>query len=135
MIDLLPDDNPELPHSVAKKCKPGSIASPAVAKAEANWKVVAHTSVRYEGGNAKAVSSPTGSSPKPSGGSVGGGKGGQSGGSGPVAAPGSVSGNGPDSPGSTKGGKGPSSSGSIKAAWPLWAVVSIGSAVVLSTTL
>lgn len=49
ILDLLPDDIPEMPHSVAKRCKPGSAISPFVAKADPNWRVVAQTSVVYEG--------------------------------------------------------------------------------------
>ncbi|KAK4443150.1 hypothetical protein QBC34DRAFT_430957 [Podospora aff. communis PSN243] len=65
IIDLLPDDNAEVPHAVAKKCKYGGIHSPYVVAPNPNWKVVAHTSVVYEGSEADAAKPAT----KASGGS------------------------------------------------------------------
>ena len=54
IIDLLPDDNPGMPHSVVKHCTMGALVAPYVIEANANWRVVAHTSVLYEGGDGSA---------------------------------------------------------------------------------
>ncbi|KAK3903287.1 hypothetical protein C8A05DRAFT_32980 [Staphylotrichum tortipilum] len=49
LIDLLPDDNPSMPHSVVKSCSYENLVAPYVLKPESNWRVVARTSVIYEG--------------------------------------------------------------------------------------
>jgi len=148
LIGLLPDDNPNMPHSVVKTCKKGDLASPYVVQANPNWKVVAHTSVVYEGGDAKAAASSTasgGSRAKPSDGShapaggdgegsgggevPGGGSGGQKTGTGSAAAPSSPSGG---SSQGTSAGKGFNSLGIIKLALPLWAAIWMGSVIAMS---
>ncbi len=51
LIDLFPDDNPSMPHSVVKSCSSKNLPAPYVLKPEPNWRVVASTSVIYEGVN------------------------------------------------------------------------------------
>jgi hypothetical protein len=46
---VLPDDNPDMPHSVVEGCTPPKIPQPYVVKANPNWLVVGSTSVLYEG--------------------------------------------------------------------------------------
>ncbi|KAK0616411.1 hypothetical protein B0T14DRAFT_497661 [Immersiella caudata] len=54
IIDLLPEDNPDMPHSAVKQCTMAEVVAPYVVEANANWRVVAHTSVLYEGGDGSA---------------------------------------------------------------------------------
>lgn len=147
LIDLLPDDNPEMPHSVAKKCKAAPFGSPAVAVALPNWKVVAHTSVVYEGGGkaqGTALTGTKGGSAKTSDGLGTAAKGSSStgvaqvGGGKATASPKSPGGgNSSQRSGGSPTGRPNDSSGNknVKAAWPLWAVVSMGALVALSAGL
>ncbi|KAK0631546.1 hypothetical protein B0T14DRAFT_559335 [Immersiella caudata] len=47
--EVLPDDNPEFPHAVARTCKAGAYHLPNLFRADPDWKVVGQTSVVYEG--------------------------------------------------------------------------------------
>ncbi|KAK0627903.1 hypothetical protein B0T14DRAFT_563668 [Immersiella caudata] len=49
LIDVIPDDNPNMPHSVVKACVPDLVPQPYAIEANPNWKVVGSKSVRYEG--------------------------------------------------------------------------------------
>lgn len=49
LIDVLPDDNPDMPHAVVKACRPELVPQPYVLVANPNWKVVGFKSVIYEG--------------------------------------------------------------------------------------
>ena len=48
LIDVLPDDNPDMPHSVVKACRTPGYVSPYVMTAIPNWKVVGQKSIIYE---------------------------------------------------------------------------------------
>ena len=54
VIDLLPDDNEEMPHSVVKSCTSKVPVQPAAVSPNSNWRVVAQTSVVYEGDEEEA---------------------------------------------------------------------------------
>lgn len=49
LIGILPDDNPDMPHSVVLGCKAESPDGPYAITANPNWKVVGRKSVVYEG--------------------------------------------------------------------------------------
>jgi hypothetical protein len=49
LIDIIPDNNPEMPHSVVKGCIPDLLPAPYAVIANPNWKVVGSKSVSYEG--------------------------------------------------------------------------------------
>lgn len=50
LIDVLPDDNRDMPHEVAKKCEPDLPPQPYAISYNPNWRVVGSTLVVYEGG-------------------------------------------------------------------------------------
>ena len=54
VIDVLPDDNKEMPHSVVKSCTSTVPVQPAAVSPNSNWRVVAQTSVVYEGDEEEA---------------------------------------------------------------------------------
>ena len=125
-----------MPHEVVKVCKAGSIAAPYILSADSNWRVVAQTSVVYEGDD-RVTESPTstGSSSHSSkgrtlDGTASPGLGTQStGGAGQKAGP-------PNDPVATgqRVIHGPvyGSAGRIKATGPLWAVLLMGSILAVS---
>jgi len=55
LIDVIPDDNPDMPHSVARACVPDLVPQPYAVEAIPNWKVVGSKSVTYEGTTATAI--------------------------------------------------------------------------------
>lgn len=68
VIEVLPDDNPEMPHSVVKSCTSEGPPQPAAISANPNWRVVAHTSVIYEShaaGDAAPTATPSGKKAHP----------------------------------------------------------------------
>ena len=60
VIDLIPDDNINMPHSVVTGCKlPSTIPQPYAVSFNPNWRVIASTSVVYEGGTPASTSATT----------------------------------------------------------------------------
>ncbi|KAK5653206.1 hypothetical protein OQA88_9104 [Cercophora sp. LCS_1] len=55
LVDLIPDDNPDMPHSVVKACKTPDYVSPAAVTAVPNWKVIGVKSISYEGSSPTAA--------------------------------------------------------------------------------
>jgi len=55
LIDVIPDDNPDMPHSVVKGCNPQTPPQPYAITANPNWKVVGSKSVIYEGNTPATV--------------------------------------------------------------------------------
>ncbi|KAK1757961.1 hypothetical protein QBC47DRAFT_398861 [Echria macrotheca] len=56
LIDVLPDDNPDMPHSIVKGCQPDNPPQPYVITYNPNWRVVGSTSIVYEGGEGSSTS-------------------------------------------------------------------------------
>lgn len=155
MINVLPDDNPDMPHSVVLGCQPQIPPQPYMLTANPYWKVVGRKSIAYEGqtpttavaGAAKQNAEEPSASLGPgqhtweagatgAAGAVGGGdlKDGATGNAGGAMATGSL--NSPTSgqkPGQKPGSKNP---GSATVPWPLWtAAVWVCSAAALCTVL
>lgn len=50
VLELLPDDDPELPHSVVRGCEVGNLPQPYAVKAQEGWRVVGVEETVLEGG-------------------------------------------------------------------------------------
>lgn len=56
VLELFPDDDPELPHAVVRGCKVGNLPQPYAVKAQEEWRVVGVEETVLEGGTGTAGS-------------------------------------------------------------------------------